>query len=106
LDEDRRTTAESRADGFLSKPLREDHLLGRWANMASRRSSTKSKSRRRSISGLRFATTQNGNKKSLDGLIQPVSDSPDTGCAHALWNLADKYEYDALTRLLDAAGRR
>jgi len=50
--------------------------------------------------------TQNGNKKSLDALIQTVSASHNAGCAHALWGLADKYEYDALTRLLDEACRR
>ena len=57
------------------------------------------------INELRDATLQ-GNKRRLDELILKVSEIDEAGCAHALRELADKYEYDALTRLLAEACRR
>jgi CheY-like chemotaxis protein/anti-sigma regulatory factor (Ser/Thr protein kinase) len=126
LDDDRRTAAESRADGFLSKPLREDDLLeniGRLLDVVyDYRETSQTPGQAIEMPGtlnpemlrrlpldlvqkLREATL-NGDKKSLDALIQAVSDSQDAGCAQALGGLADKYEYDALTRLLDEACRR
>jgi hypothetical protein len=50
--------------------------------------------------------TLSGNKRLLDKLILKLGATEGAGCAHALGELADKYEYDALTRLLDEAGRR
>jgi hypothetical protein len=57
------------------------------------------------IEELRNATLT-GNKKLLDKLILKVPETGDAGSAHALQELADNYEYDALTRLLEEACRR
>ena len=46
---------------------------------------------------LREATLK-GNKRRLDELIGRV---PDADCAHALQELANKYDYDTLTHLLE-----
>jgi hypothetical protein len=51
------------------------------------------------VDELRNATL-NGNKKLLDQLIVKVRETED-GAAQLLQELADKYEYDALTRLLE-----
>ena len=56
------------------------------------------------VEELRSATL-NGNKKLLDDLILKVRAAEDAGSANALQELADNYEYDALTRLLKAACR-
>jgi hypothetical protein len=42
-----------------------------------------------------------GNKGLLDRLILRVPETADAESAHALQELADKYEYEALTQLLD-----
>jgi hypothetical protein len=47
-----------------------------------------------------------GNKKLLDKLILRVRITEDAGAAQVLQEHADKYEYDALTRLLEEACRR
>ncbi len=47
-----------------------------------------------------------GNKRLLDELILKVHETEDTVSADALQLLADKYEYDALTRLLEEACRQ
>ncbi len=47
-----------------------------------------------------------GNKKLLDELIVKVSETADPESARSLQTLADKYEYDALTRLLEESCRR
>jgi hypothetical protein len=57
------------------------------------------------VEELRDATLS-GNKKLLDKLILKVRETGDAESAHALQELADKYEYDALTRLLEEACRR
>jgi hypothetical protein len=57
------------------------------------------------VEELRNATLS-GNKKLLDRLILKVSEAADAGCASALQALADKYEYDALTRLLEESCHR
>jgi hypothetical protein len=54
------------------------------------------------IQEIRRATSR-GNKKLLDELILRV---PEPESAAALQRLADKYDYDALTRLLEEAGQR
>jgi hypothetical protein len=53
------------------------------------------------VQELRNATL-GGNKRVLDSLILKVGETED-GTARALQELADKYEYDALTRLLEEA---
>jgi len=50
--------------------------------------------------------TLSGNKRLLDRLILKVGEAEDKESAQALQQLADKYEYDTLTRLLEAVGRR
>jgi hypothetical protein len=57
------------------------------------------------IEKLRNATLD-GNKRLLDQMIVKVRDNEDAGAAHALQDLADKYDYEALTRLLEQACRR
>jgi hypothetical protein len=57
------------------------------------------------VEELRSATL-NGNKDLLDQLILKVREIEDAGFAQALQALADHYEYDALTRLLEEASRR
>jgi hypothetical protein len=47
-----------------------------------------------------------GDKKGLDRLIREVGETADVGIAQVLQGLANNYEYDALMRLIDAAGRR
>jgi len=50
--------------------------------------------------------TRTGKKKQLDKLIVNVREIGDSDSAIALQELADNYEYDALTRLLEEACRR
>jgi hypothetical protein len=47
-----------------------------------------------------------GSKRLLDSLIIKVREQEGASSADALQDLADKYEYDALTRLLEEACRR
>jgi len=47
----------------------------------------------------------NGDKDRLDQLIQRIGEQ-DMQAAHAMQELADKYEYDALTRLLEGARQK
>jgi hypothetical protein len=47
--------------------------------------------------------TLNGNKRLLDKLILDVRQVRDAAFAEGLQKLADKYEYDALARLLEEA---
>ena len=126
LDEDRRSVSESGADDFVSKPCRENELLEKvraLLNITYRYeevSEAESKSGNGAdeltpqklerlpadlVEGLRQATL-NGNKRMLDELILKVGGLEGEGCAHALKLLADKYQYDTLTRLLEEAGRR
>jgi PAS domain S-box-containing protein len=123
LSEDRLTVAESGADDFVAKPCNEGELLEKI------RSLLKIAYEYEEISGadgevplalaalsaeslghLHFETLQklrsatvNGNKRLLDELILKVRENEDAQCAHALQELADKYEYDVLTRLLEEA---
>jgi hypothetical protein len=50
--------------------------------------------------------TLDGNKRVLNELIQEVGAAGEARCAHALQQLADKYEYDTITRLLEEACRQ
>jgi PAS domain S-box-containing protein len=122
MDDDRRKVAESGADDFISKPCREDELLERMHDLldvvydydepsgaAGLHSDTAALSAEQLnrlspdlVEKLRDATLR-GNKRLLDELILGVEDPR---CAHALQKLANRYEYDALTRLLEEACRR
>ncbi len=125
LDEDRRAVAQSGADDFVSKPCSENELLekirvlsgiaydyeeieeaeGQPAGMAGLSAEKLSQLPGELIEELRNATAS-GNKRVLDRLILKVSETVDAGCAHDLRALADKYDYDAITQLLEAVCRR
>jgi PAS domain S-box-containing protein len=120
MDRDRQGIAESGADGFLAKPCREDELLetmrsllhlaydyeeteadeGQPAAQPALDSGRLRQLPRELIEEIRTATL-NGNKQLLDRLILRVRENGDTGSARGLQQLADKYEYDALTQLLE-----
>jgi CheY-like chemotaxis protein len=123
LDEERRIAKQSGADDFLPKPCRENELLetmrallnviydyeevgrdGEPVDGAPAWNAEKLGQLPRELIGeLRHATVS-GNKKLLDKLILEVSETAgDDASAHALHNLAEKYEYDTLTRLLEGA---
>jgi CheY-like chemotaxis protein len=124
LDGDRRLAMESGVSDFLSKPLRENVLLkllqvrlGLSYQYAKREPAAEDPSNstpglapiptklEEVEAGLLAALRQavvNGEKDTLDGLIQQVEEQHG-GCAGVLRELADKYEYDALTHLLEEA---
>jgi CheY-like chemotaxis protein len=125
LDDDRRTVSESGADAFLAKPCREDELLESIRALldvtydyeeASTEDRTAADLAALSEQGLRrlppelvndlLGATSSGSKRLLDSLIIKVREQEGASPADALQNLADKYEYDALTRLLEEACRR
>jgi len=126
MDDDLRTISQSAADDFLAKPCREDELLEKmgallniayeYEEMSEDESQPLAGVAALSAEGLRQLplelveelrnATSSGNKKLLDKLILKVRETEDAGSAQALKELADKYEYDALTRLLEEACRR
>jgi CheY-like chemotaxis protein len=125
MDDDRRTVSQSGADGFLAKPCREDELLEKVRvllnitydyedNRAGRQPPPEvavlSAERlgelpRELIDEIRNATLT-GNKRLLDKLILDVRETENGGSADALQKLADNYNYDDLTRLLEEAYHR
>ena len=125
LDEDRRAVTHSGADGFIAKPCREDEILEKirvLLNLAYDYEETGqgegeppagiaalgaalAQLPRELVEELQQATL-NGNKKLLDKLILRVPEAGDAESARSLQELADKYQYDALTRLLEEACRR
>jgi DNA-binding response OmpR family regulator len=125
LEEDRRTVAQSGADDFLAKPCREDLLLekirallhveydyeedleseAQAAATGALIAEQLAKLPLELNQGLRDATAA-GNKRLLDKLIVKVRETGDAGSAAALQDLADRYEYDALSQLLEDSCRR
>jgi PAS domain S-box-containing protein len=120
--EDRRTAAQSGADDFLSKPCREEDLLEKlrilldidydYEDVSETVSQSRDEGEERLcglppalIEELRNATFC-GNVRRLNELIGNVRQTADAGSANTLQELADKYEYDALTQLLEEACRR
>jgi two-component system sensor histidine kinase/response regulator len=123
LDDDRKTVDRSGADGFVAKPCREDELLekvgallniaydyedsgeagGQPPDAAAVLTLAKLAQLPKELIGELREATLSGNKKLLDRLISSVRETEDAGFAHALQELADKYEYDTLTRLLEEA---
>jgi CheY-like chemotaxis protein len=120
LDEERRIAKESGADDFLPKPCMENDLLETMRALlnvvydyeeagtgngsggaAAWNPESLGKLSRKLLEELRDATVS-GNKKLLDKLILEVGDTSSDGAA-ALRDLADRYEYDALTRVLEEA---
>jgi PAS domain S-box-containing protein len=120
MDDDRLTVAQSGADDFLSKPCREDELLEKIRTLLnvvydyeemseSEIHATAGKAARNQKLGplprelleeLRNATS-NGNRRLLDRLILKVAETGDAQSVEILQELAGKYEYDTLTRLLE-----
>jgi PAS domain S-box-containing protein len=120
MTEDRRTVAQSGADDFLSKPCREDELLEKMRALLNitydyEEGETSGGEKALSAEGLgqlppglveelRNATFS-GNIRRLNELILQVRETADAGSAHALQELADKYDYDGLAQLLENACR-
>jgi PAS domain S-box-containing protein len=123
LDADRRNFRQSGADDFLAKPCREDELLekvrallnisydyeeiGREGQPDSLRAAHGEDSLprvaqlpRELVTELRDATS-NGDKKLLNKLIAGLIPTENAEFGRDLQRLADRYEYDALTRLLE-----
>jgi two-component system sensor histidine kinase/response regulator len=125
MDDDRRAAAQSGADDFLSKPLGDDDLFEKmrsllditydYQEMAGTveppdgapmlTSARLARLPLELIENLRDATL-NGDKKLLNELILKVGETDEAGCTRGLQELADKYEYDRMTELLDEASRR
>jgi DNA-binding response OmpR family regulator len=123
LDEERRVSSQSGADDFISKPCREEDLFESLrvllkAVFEYEETNTDDERSARApawnVEGLGqlprelleelLAATESGNKKLLNQLIVQVRDQAgDIGSSLALQKLADRYEYDALTRLLEKA---
>jgi CheY-like chemotaxis protein len=121
LDEDRQAVAGSGADDFLAKPCREDELLekirallnvaydyeeidetnGQSADGILALSAALKQVPSELIEELLNATLS-GSKRSLDECILRVRETENSNSAHALQELADRYEYDTLARLLEA----
>jgi PAS domain S-box-containing protein len=123
LDDERHQVAQSGADDFLAKPLRDDDLLEKMRahldityvydertaapgqhldGTLELSSETLGRLPLHLLEKVRDATL-NGNKRLLNELILEVGAAGNAGCAHALRELADKYEYDTMTRLLAEA---
>ncbi len=118
MDEERQTVSLSGADDFLAKPCREDDLfemirvhldltydyeeLSEAKDVATLTAERLQRLPAELITELRAATS-NGNKKLLDSLILKVQETGEVTTGDALKVLADKYEYDALTLLLEQA---
>jgi CheY-like chemotaxis protein len=124
MDEDRRSIARSGADDFQAKPCREDELLEKIrallnityeyeemsemggasvAGLAALSADRLGPLPRGLVEEIRNATSA-GNKELLDKLILQVCETADSESANALQELADTYDYDALTQLLESVG--
>jgi CheY-like chemotaxis protein len=123
LDQDRQQVLQSGADDFLSKPCREEALLEKMGTLlhivydyedsgetenqpspglAALSAATLGQLPAEIIQELRDATSD-GSKKRLDQLIAQVREIDQAGPANALQELANKYDYDTLTRVLEEA---
>jgi CheY-like chemotaxis protein len=126
MDDQRLTALQSGMDDFIVKPCDEDELLEKmqahlniayaYEEMNGNESEPAggapalSAERlvqlpRELIEELRNATLS-GNKNLMDNLILKVLETGHAEAAHRLQELADNYEYDALTNLLEEACRR
>jgi PAS domain S-box-containing protein len=125
LDEDRRAVALSGADDFVAKPCRENDLLEKirvLLNLVYDYQDINQDEAKPSVGMAALGTalsqlplelveelrnaTSIGNKKLLDQLILRVPAAGDAQAAQSLQELADKYQYDDLTRLLEEASLR
>ncbi len=115
MEDDRRTVLEGQADAFLTKPCREEELLekmrallhvdyeyeeqGKIEDLMALNAATVTQLPTDLAENLREATAD-GDKRLLDKLILQVRESEAAGSADALQKLADRYDYDALSLLL------
>jgi CheY-like chemotaxis protein/nitrogen-specific signal transduction histidine kinase len=127
LVDDRRAAFQSGADDFLTKPYHEDELLSKIgallnitydyqkmsegdegrppAGVESLRAEGLGQLPMPLVEELRAATFS-GNIRRLGELILQVRATAGAESAHALQELVDNYEYDALARLLEEASHR
>ncbi|MEP6538760.1 MAG: response regulator [Bryobacteraceae bacterium] len=125
MDDDRNTAMATGADAFVAKPCLEDELLETMRSLlhitydyeevkgGGGSDPTARSSQSETLDSLAppllaelLSATLDGNKRLLDKLILQVRQSEDAGAADTLQNLADHYEYDSLTRLLEEACQR
>jgi CheY-like chemotaxis protein len=125
MDDDRERATQSGADGFITKPCREEELLekiGALLNITYEYEQTSDAERKSDTSGaspdpvrlpqvppqlldeLRNATRM-GNKRLLDKLIRKLGEDENAEFSHTLQEFADRYDYDSLTRLLEEVNR-
>ncbi len=122
MDDSRRAVAQSGADAFVAKPCREDDLLDQMRALLNIEYDYKESDEAEDPLTPRLRmdklmelpqdlieeildATLAGNKKLLDKLIIKVAETGADQTARALRELADRYEYDALTRLMEEACR-
>jgi len=118
MEEDRRVVFDSGADAFLTKPCREEELLEKIRVLLKIDYQYEEDVTARDLVALNAGTlallspdlaeelrnaTADGNKRLLHKLILRVREGAAAGSADALQALADRYDYDALTRLLEDA---
>jgi CheY-like chemotaxis protein len=118
MEEDRRAVSVSQADAFLTKPCREEELLEKMRALlhvdyeyeeegtvedATAFSTTTLTQLPGDLAEQLRNATSDGDKKLLDKLIRQVRESGPAGSADALQELADRYDYNALTILLEQA---
>ena len=123
MDDQRLRALESGVDDFIAKPCDENELVEKIAarlhiaydyeEMSGDESGPASRTPGLSVEGLRQLppelveqlrhATLSGNKNLMDRLILAVGETGQAGAAPGLQELADKYEYDVLTRLLEEA---
>ena len=126
MDDDRLTVFQSGADDFVAKPCHEDELLEKMgvllgiaydyeepeadedqpvAGGAELSPERLGQLPPELVTELRNATLS-GSKRRLDALILRVRETGDADSAQGLEELANRYDYDALTRLLEEACQR
>jgi CheY-like chemotaxis protein len=123
LYQDRQKIDQSGADGFLAKPCREDELLEQMRShlnidyvyedmgenggpppaVLAPLSAEKLGLLSPGLIEELLSATSSGNKKRLNNVILKVGETGDSGSAEGLQALADRYEYDALSGLLEKA---
>jgi len=123
LDDDRQSFTQSGADDFLAKPLREEDLLEKIRALldiaydyealnpaevfcgtdAAAQGAESLEDLPLTLRDELLSATLDGNKRLLDKLIGKARELQAGGAADLLQGLADRYEYDHLTRLLEAA---
>jgi CheY-like chemotaxis protein len=124
LDEDRKAVTESGADGFLSKPCSEDQIFASVGSMLQIRYEYEGEMDQPEVRAdngspeaheekLRFLpepliramrdAVLAGDKSRLDDLILKVREAGHADSADTLQHLADRYEYETLTSLLQEA---